>query len=333
MGKRLKVVVTDYIEDNLGWEAEQLAQAGIDFAAYQLKFKPEAEVLEKIADADIIVVNMVKMTDSLLSKLKHCRLLIRHGIGYDNVDVPACTRQGIQFAYQPDYCKEDVAEHAIALIFACARKVVRSRKTLDASSARGQWDFSGLFPIYRLDGKTLGIIGVGRIGSRVYRKLRTFGFRIIGNDPYLSDERRTELGMKFVDQETLLRTSDFVTLHTPLTDETRHLINGRTLGLMKPTAYLINTSRGPMVDAEALASALRDERIAGAAIDVFDQEPPPPSHPLFPLANAILTPHLGWASDEAGWEIRKSIVDDILAAAAGRPARCVVNTEILGKKG
>lgn len=333
MGNRLKVVVTDYIEDNLDWEAEQLAKAGIDFAACQLKFRPEAEVLEKIADADIVVVNMVKMTGSLLSKLPKCRLLIRHGIGYDNVDVPACTQHGIQFAYQPDYCKEDVAEHAIALIFACARKVVRSRKTLEDSSARGQWDFSDIFPIYRLDGKTLGIIGVGRIGSRVLRKLRTFGFRIIGDDPYLSDERRAELGIDFVDLDTLLRESDFVTLHTPLTEETRHIINARTLGLMKPTAYLINTSRGPMVDAEALAAAVRNEQIAGAAIDVFDQEPPPPSHPFFGLDNIILTPHLGWASEEAGWEIRKSILDDILAAAAGRPARCVVNREVLELKG
>jgi D-3-phosphoglycerate dehydrogenase len=330
MGERLKVVVTDYIEDNLDWEAEQIAKAGLDFKAYQLKFKLEPEVIEKIADADIIVVNMVKMTESVISKLRKCRVLIRHGIGYDNVDVAACTKHGIQFAYQPDYCKEDVAEHAIALLFACARKVVWSRKTLEESSARGQWDFSGLFPMYRLDGKTLGIVGVGRIGSRVYRKLRTFGFKILGNDPYLSEERKAELSdMQFVDKETLFRTSDFITVHTPLMDETRHLVNAKTLSWMKPTAYLINTSRGPMVDAEALAEALRKKQIAGAAIDVYDREPPPPDFPLFGLDNVILTPHTAWASEEAGWEIRKSILDDIFAVAQGRPARCVVNKELL----
>ena len=333
MGDRLKVVVTDYIEDNLDWEAQELNKAGIAFEAYQLKFRPEEEVLEKIRDADVIVVNMVKMTASIISKLSKCRLIIRHGIGYDNVDVDACTRQGIQFAYQPDYCKEDVAEHAISLLFACARKIVRSRKTLEDSSASGQWDFSNLFPIYRLDGKTLGIIGVGRIGSRVYRKLRTFGLRIIGCDPYLSEKRKADLNLEFVDQETLFKTSDFVTLHTPLTDETRHIVNSETLGLMKPTAYVINTSRGPMVDTDALATALRNGTIAGAAIDVYDQEPPPPDYPLFKLDNAILTPHLGWASEEAGWEIRRSILDDIYAVAEGRPARCVVNKEILEKKG
>ncbi len=326
----MKVVVTDYIEDNLDWEAEELKKAGIEFEVYQLKFKSESEIVDKIKDADVVVVNMVKMTESLLSQLPNCKLLIRHGIGYDNVDVDACTKHGIPFAYQPDYCKEDVAEHAIALMFACARKVVWSRQTLDQSSASGQWDFSKLFPIYRLDKKTVGIIGVGRIGSRVYRKLKSFGFNFLGHDPYLSEKRKNDLdGLRFVDRDTLLRESDFVTVHTPLNNETRHLINRETLALMKPTAYLINTSRGPMVDAEALAEALENEVIAGAAIDVYDVEPPPPTLALFKCRNIILTPHIGWASEEAGWEIRKSILDDIMACAEDRPARCLVNKEAL----
>ncbi|HOZ45264.1 MAG TPA: C-terminal binding protein [Candidatus Hydrogenedentes bacterium] len=332
MDNTIKVVVTDYIEDDLDWERDELTKrGGFSFEAYQLKFKPEDEVIAKTGDADVIVVNMMKMPDSMLSRLKKCKLLIRHGIGYDNVDVPACTRLGIQFAYQPDYCKVDVAEHAIALIFACGRKVVWGRKTLDTSSADGQWDFSKLFPLYRLEGKTLGIIGVGRIGSRVYNKLRSFGFNIIGCDPYLPEERVRELGITLVDHETIFRTADFITIHTPLTDETRHIINAKSLGMMKPTAYVVNTSRGPMVDHEALAEALKSGQIAGAAIDVYDVEPPPPSYPLFGLENAILSPHMAWASVEAGWEIRKSILDDILAFAEGRPGRCVVNPEVFEK--
>jgi D-3-phosphoglycerate dehydrogenase len=329
----MKVVVTDYIEDNLDWEAGQLAARGIEFVPCQLKSKSEEEILQEVSDADVVLVNMVRMTESLLSKMTRCRLLIRHGIGYDNVDVAACTRYGIQFAYQPDYCKEDVAEHAIALIFACARKIVRSRRVLEDASRTGRWDFTGLFPMYRLDGKTLGIIGVGRIGSRVYRKLRTFGFCILGNDPYLTDERRAELaGIQWVDKKALFSESDFVTIHTPLNDETRHLANAATIGWMKPTAYLINTSRGPMVDVQALAEALRNKKIAGAAIDVYDVEPPPPDYPLFGFENVILTPHTAWASAEAGWEIRQSILDDILAFHEGRAARCVVNPEVLQKK-
>lgn len=324
-----KVVVTDYIEADLKWEAEKLAARNIQFEAYQLKFKPDDEVLARIGDADVVVVNMLKMTESIISRLKRCRLIIRHGIGYDNVDVDACTRHGIQFAYQPDYCKEDVAEHAIALIFACARKIVQGRRTLEESSRRGQWDFAGIFPIYRLDGKTLGILGVGRIGSRVYRKLKTFGFRIIACDPYLSDRRKADLesqGLVFVDNDTIFRESDYLTVHTPLKDDTRHIVNARTLALMKPTAYVVNTSRGPMVDAKALAEAVRNKTIAGAAIDVFDKEPPDPDFELFALENVILSPHLGWASEEAGWEIRESILNDILAASEGKPARCVVNS-------
>lgn len=329
---KIHAVVTDYIEDNLDWEAAELAKADIGFAAHQLKFKPEADVLAKVAGADVIVVNMVKFDASLIAKLDRCKLLIRHGIGYDNVDVAACTRKGIVFAYQPDYCVEDVAEHAIALVFACARKVVWSRQTLDESSARGQWDFSKLFPIHRMDGKTLGIVGLGRIGGAVARKLKGFGMRILAFDPCLSDEQKRKAGVAFVGLEQLLRESDYVTLHTPVTDETRHLINARTLGLMKPTAYLVNTARGPIVDAEALAAALRAGTIAGAAIDVFDVEPPPRAHPLFDAPNAILTPHIGWASEEAGWEIRKSILADILAFAQGKTARCVVNKEVLKGK-
>jgi len=325
----VKAVVTDYIEKDLEWEAAELARRGIEFRAYQLKFKPESEVAETLADADVIVVNMVKMTDSLLSKLPRCRLLIRHGIGYDNVDVEACTRRGIQFAYQPDYCKEDVAEHAVALILACARKVVWSRRTLEEASQSGKWDFTGLFPIYRLNGKTVGVIGVGRIGSRVCIKLRGFGVRILGCDPYLSEERKKEIGIEFVDADTVFRSSDAVTIHTPLNDETRWLANARTFGLMKPTAFLINTSRGGMVDVDALAEVLRTRRIAGAAIDVYKVEPPPPSFPLFGLDNVILTPHIGWASEEAGMEIRQSILDDIVAFAGGKPARCVVNKETI----
>ena len=325
----MKIAVTDYIEENLDWEAQELARAGHTFAAFQLKFRHEEEVAAAVADADALVVNMVKVTDSLLARLPRCRLIVRHGIGYDNVDVAACTRRGILFVYQPDYCIDDVAEHAIALLFACARKIVASRRTLEASSRDGQWDFSGLFPLYRMKGKTLGVIGAGRIGATVILRLKSFGFRILACDPYLSERRKQDLGVPFVDHETIFRESDFITLHTPLNAETRHMVNARTLALMKPTADLINTSRGGMVDAEALAEACRTGRIAGAAIDVYEVEPPPLTLPLFNLENVILTPHTAWASVESGEQIRQSIVKDLLLFAAGQRPRNIVNKELL----
>jgi D-3-phosphoglycerate dehydrogenase len=325
----MKVAVTDYIEPDLNWEAQELKAKGIEFDACQLKFKSEDEVADKLKDADVIVVNMVKMTDSLLAKLPRCKLLIRHGIGYDNVDVPACTKHGIQFAYQPDYCTEDVAEHAITLLFAIARKVTLSRRTLEESSRTGQWNFSGLFPIYRMAGKTLGVLGVGRIGSRVVAKLSGFGFRIVGCDPYLSDIRKKELGIEFLDHAEFFRQADLITIHTPLIKETRHIVNTEHLALMKPGAVIVNTARGPMIDVAALYDALKTKKIAGAAIDVFEVEPPPATLPLFELDNAILTPHIGWASEESGQDIRKRILEDILLCAAGKPAKYVVNKEVL----
>jgi D-3-phosphoglycerate dehydrogenase len=321
MMKKLKVVVTDYIEPDLDWEAEEMARRGLEFVTHQLKFAPASEVIAATRDADVVIVNMLPITPEIISKWERCRLVIRHGVGYDNVNVAALERAGIPLCYIPDYCAEEVAEQAIMLLFACGRRLPASRRALDISSARGAWDFSETVPIYRMTGQTLGIIGCGRIGSRVYLKLKSFGFNFLICDPYLAAERKKELGIEVVDQETVFRHADFITIHTPLTPETRHLVNERTLALMKPTAYLVNTSRGPMVDAGALAAALRNGVLAGAAIDVFDVEPPRPDYPLFGLPNAILTPHLAWYSEDAGRRIRELIILEIDRFLAGQPPR------------
>ncbi len=323
----MKVVVTDYIEPDLEWEAAQMARRGIEFAAYQLKFTSAERVIEATRDADVVVVNMVPVTAEIVAGWERCRLVIRHGVGYDNVDLAALERAGIPCCYIPDYCTEEVAEHAIMLMLACARRIETSRKVLDASSARGQWDFADVIPIWRIAGRTVGILGCGRIGSRVYQKLQSFGvdFRIV--DPYLSEERKRELGIQVVDKETMFRESDLVTVHTPLTRETRHIVNRDTLRMMKPTACLVNTSRGPMVDTVALAEALNNGTIAGAAIDVFEREPPPPDHPLFSARNVILTPHLAWYSEDAAWRIRELIVLEIDRFVAGLPPRYVAKAE------
>ncbi len=321
----VKVVVTDFIEPDLEWEAQELARRGVEFRTHQLKFAPSTEVAAATRDADLVIVNMVPITKDVISQWERCRLVIRHGVGYDNVDVKALRKVGIPLCYIPDYCAEEVAEQAIALVFALGRKLVASRRVLDQSSAQGSWDFAGLVPMFQMAGQTLGIVGCGRVGSLVYRKLKSFGFKFLICDPYLSDERKGELGIEVVDQETVFRNSDYVTIHTPLTAETRHLVNARTLGMMKPTAYLVNTARGPMVDMPALAEALRSGVIAGAGIDVFEVEPPRPDFPLFGLPNAILTPHVSWYSENAGRRIRELIVVEIDRFLAGQPPRYVAN--------
>lgn len=324
----IKCVITDYIEPDLQWESEELGKRGVDFAYYQLKFAPAAQVIEATRNADIVVVNMVPITREVIAGWQRCKLVIRHGTGYDNVDIPALSAAGIPLVYIPDYCTEEVAEQAISLLFACARRVVLGRKMLDESSARGSWDFTEIIPIFRMEGRTLGIVGCGRIGSTVHRKLKTFGFNFLCCDPYLSETRKQAIGEEFVDLETLLRRADFVTIHTLLTDETRHLINATTLSYMKPTAVLVNTARGPIVDAYALAEAIKSKTIAGAGIDVFDTEPPAPDYPLFGLANAVLTPHLAWYSEDAGWKIREIIITEIDRFIAGQPPRFTVNAGV-----
>ena len=335
MGEKLTVVVTDYVEPDLDWEAAEMAKRGLELAYYQLKTASEDEVIARTRQADIIVVNMVKITSTLIDAWEKCKLVIRHGAGYDNVDVEALTRRGIVLEYIPDYCPHEVAEQAIALIFACARKVVWSGKVVADSIARGEWDFRPMVPMFRIDGRTVGIIGCGRIGSMVYSKLRHFGVKFLICDPYLPAERNAEFGIETVDLETLCRGSDFVTVHTPLNDETRHMINAKTLSWMKPTAYLINTSRGGMVDHEALADALKSGQIAGAAIDVYDLEPPKSGFLLLNVPNVILTPHISWYSKDSEWSIREKIVQVIDMFLDGTGPRMPVNPEalVVGKDG
>jgi D-3-phosphoglycerate dehydrogenase len=329
MPRRVKVVITDYVEPDLKWEEQEMAERGVEFKYCQLKSACEQEVIAATADADIVVVNMVKITPGVVAGWKNVRLVIRHGTGYDNVDVAALTARGIVLEYIPDYCLHEVAEQAIALMFACARKIAWSRKVLDDSVVRGEWDFRSIIPMFRIDGSTVGIIGCGRIGSLLYRKLRHFGVKFLICDPYLSQERKRELGIVVHDLETVCRGSDFITVHTPLNDETRKIISAGTLSHMKPTAYLINTSRGGMVDHDALAEALRNRRIAGAAIDVYEKEPPPKDFPLLGLDNVILTPHLSWYSEDAGQTIREKIVLDIDMYLDGTGPRYPVNPEAL----
>ncbi len=326
----IKVVITDYIEPDLKWETEEMARRGVSFSYHQLKFAPIEKVIEATHDADVVVVNMLKVTPEVIAGWKKCRLVIRHGVGYDNVDVPALTDAGLPLCYIPDYCMDEVAEQAIALILACARRMFTSRKVLDESSARGQWDFNPVIPVYRLSGKTVGLLGCGRIGSRVYRKMQGLGVNFLICDPYLNPARQREMGLeKTVDKETLFRESDFISIHTPLTAETRHIVNRDTLALMKRTAYLVNTARGPMVDHEALAEALHNGTIAGAGIDVFHKEPPDPDYPLFNAPNCILTPHLGWYSEDAAWRIREIIVEEIDRFLDGKGPRYCANERVL----
>ncbi len=329
MSDKILFKISDYVEPDLKWEEEQCEKLGVDFQHYQMKTASPAELIENCADADILLVNMAKVTPEVMDGLTNVKVLIRHGIGYDNFDLPSATENGIVCANQATASSEDVAEHAIMLMMATYRKIFIQREILDVSAAGGQWKFDPIHPIYRMGGKTLGIIGCGNIGSFVLNKMRSFGMKILVDDPYLSEKRRAELGIEHTPLEDVLKVADIVTIHVPVTDETRGMFNAGLFKIMKESAVIINTARGPMINIPDLADALKNGVIAGAGIDVYDQEPPLPDYPLLDEKKAVLTPHLAWCSVEGGWDIRHTVIDDLRAFVDGKLPASVINPEVL----
>jgi D-3-phosphoglycerate dehydrogenase len=321
--------VTDYIERDLAWEEAECRRLGVAFAAFQLKAAPPARIVAAVKDADIVLVNMAGFTAAVISRLGRARLIIRHGIGYDNVDVAACTKHGIVFANEATASSEDVAEHALMLVLEAAKKKRVQDEMLRDWIRTGRWSSAKIHPLYRLAGKTLGIVGCGNIGSRVLKKVQGWGMRVLVCDPYLAKERWAELGTSHTPLDALLRESDAVTIHVPVTRETRGLFSAAKFALMKPTAVVVNTARGPVIKTRDLIRALEDGKIAGAALDVFEEEPPKPKLALFKMKNVILSPHIAWYSEEGGRDIRRMIMEDVRAYLDGRLPRFVVNPEVL----
>jgi len=324
--------VTDYIEHDLRWEEKECRKLGVDFSSYQLKDASPDEIIAHVGDADILLVNMAKMTSEVISGLHNVKVILRHGIGYDNVDVEVATQNGIIFANEATASSVDVAEQAIMLMFAAYRKIMIQRGIVDDSIGRERYDFSEIYPFYRMEGKTLGIVGCGNIGSIVLRKMQSFGMKtLVVCDPYLSNERLLELGISCTPLDEVLKQSDIVTIHVPLTDETYGMFDIGLFRRMKKTAVIINTSRGPVINTADLIKALSKGIIAGAGLDVLTDEPPPRDSELIRMKNVVLTPHLAWYSEEGGWDIRHMIMDDLKAFLNGKPPRYVINPEVYNK--
>jgi len=260
----------------------------------------------------------------VLKALRRCKVICRYGVGVDTVDLDAATEYGIIVAFVPDYCTDEVSNHAAALILALHRHLVPLNREVTA----GHWQFRVAAPTARLLGQTLGIVGLGRIGTMLAEKLRGFGLNIVATDPYRQDWPDW-VGRVSLDE--LLARSDIVSLHCPLTTETHHLINVAALRKMKPSAYLVNTARGGVVDPEAIVQALREKWIAGAALDVQEVEPMPGAHPLAGLDNVILTPHAGWYSEGSIVELKRKVAASIRRALEGQIPAAVANPEVLNR--
>ena len=285
---------------------------------------PEA-IVEVAREADGVLVTYAKITGEVIGALRRCRVIGRMGIGTDNIDIEAATRAGIVVTYVPDYCIDEVADHAMAMLLALARKVVHGDRLVQG----GRWEMPAVVPLRRLRGRTLGLVGFGKIARNLATRAPAFGLRVLAFDPYGSDQAFAASGVERVTLEQLLERADFVSIHAPLTADTHHLINADAFARMKSDAVLINTARGPLVDVEALAAALDAGEIAGAALDVMPQEPPPPDSPLLGRDNVIITPHTAFYSEESLLELQTKAAEDVARVLAGEAPRYPVNPQVL----
>jgi D-3-phosphoglycerate dehydrogenase / 2-oxoglutarate reductase len=293
-----------------------------------IRDEQESAFADAITEAVAVVVIARRVDAAALASMRRCRIVQTLSVGHDCVDVAAATRAGIAVSNTPAYCTDEVASHAITLVIAVARRL---HQLIPATRA-GTWDHHAARPIRAFAGATLGIVGLGRIGRRVAAMARGLGMRVTACDPYLADdvfalvgaERRHELA-------DLVREADYVTIHAPLTAETRHLFDASTLALLRPQAVLVNTARGGLVDETALAAALEARAIAGAGIDVLEREPPAPDHPLLVSPYCLVTPHIAWYSEASLARGLEDGLDELERALRGERPRFVVNPEVLDR--
>jgi len=285
----------------------------------------EAGLAAALADADGLILRVKgRVTESLLARAPRLKVIARHGVGVDNVDVAAATRRRIPVCVTLGANTDAVAEHTFLLMLAVGKRLV----AVNAGVRRGAWEALRGELYGGLNGRTLGIVGMGRVGMRVAELAAAFGMRRLGYDPALPPEEIRQRGAEPVDLSALLRAADIVTLHAPLTPETRHLINRDTLSLMKPGAILVNTSRGGVIDDAALAEALRSGRLAGAGIDVTEPEPPSPDHPLLPLEQVLITPHIAAHTEDSMRRMAVAAAEQVLMALEGKRPTMAINPEI-----
>jgi len=306
-------------------EREILAEVGADLVSVQCK--GEEEVILQTRDADAILASLTPMTRHIMESWSKMKVIARYGIGVDSIDLQAATDHGVYVTNVPDFCYDEVSDTALSLILAVTRKVVAMHELVKQRI----YDRGRAYPIYKLRGQTLGLVALGRIAQAVAKKAIAFGFRILAYDPYFTMENVGNLPVELVTLEDLLKRSDVVSLHTPLTAETRHMISHPQLRMMKPTAFLVNTARGPVVDQKALYVALKEGWIAGAGLDVLEKEPPDPQDPLLDLDNVVFTPHYASYSEEAYQEVRAKAARQVAQVLRGEIPTCLVNREVLKK--
>ena len=324
MAGKAKVVLTDYVWESLDVE-KKLLEGLADLVP--LKTKKPDEFIGEASDCDALLNTYAgPITAEVMARMPKCRIIARYGIGVDTIDLGAATNAGIIVTNNPTYCIDEVAEHTMALVLACARKV----SLYDRLVRSGRWEVPPGKPMFRISGRTLGLVGFGNIARQVAVRASAFGMRILFADPFVAESQFDVPGKK-AELADLFARSDFVSLHPPLTKETRKMIDDDALSGMKPSAFLINCSRGPIVDTDALVRALDAKKIAGCALDTTDPEPLPDPHPLRGRDNVVITPHVAWYSEQALVGLQAGAPGEVRRVLMGEWPVNVVNRDVKGR--
>ncbi|MGA3323349.1 MAG: C-terminal binding protein [Terriglobia bacterium] len=318
-----RVLITDYAWKDL--EIERVILAHVDANLVVAESGAEDELTALATEADGILTCWKPVTAKVIQAARECVAIGRYGIGLDNIDVAEATQHGIVVTNVPSYCVDEVSDHALALLLSLARAVT----FYDRAIKSGIYDLKAGTPLFRVRGRILGIVGFGKIGRTLYHKARGLGLKVIVFDPYVTRASLSGFEVEVVDFHGLLERSDFISLHVPLTPETRGLFNLAAFRRMKPTAFLINTSRGHLIDAEALREALDKRIIAGAGLDVLPVEPPAPGDPLAVHPRIIITPHAAFNSEESLIELRETAAKQMAAVLCGTRPENIVNPGVL----
>ena len=282
----------------------------------------ENVVAKSVKDSDAVIVNLAPITENVIEGMSKCKVISRYGVGYDNVDVEAATNRGIWVANVPDYCVEDVSDHAIALLLACIRKIAYKDKKI----REGFWNLYKKQPIHRIKGSIIGLVGYGAIARALHRKIAGFGFKkVLAYDPYVSEEIFTKYNVVKVDFESLLKESNYISIHVPLNEKTRGMFDKKEFKKMKDDAIIINTSRGGIINENALIDALKNGEIGYAGLDVFETEPLPKNHPFLRLDNVILSDHTAYYSEESLVELKTKAALNVLEVLRGNSPIYPVN--------
>lgn len=324
MSQEAKVVITDYVWESVDVEKKILSGLA---NVVPLQTKTPEDFLSQASDCDALLNTYAgPITGDVIAKMPKCKIIARYGIGVDTIDLDAATEAGVIVTNNPTYCIEEVAEDAMALMLACARKIV----FFDRQVREQHWEVTPGKPIFRMAGSTLGLVGFGNISRMVAERATAFGMRVLFFDPYVKDGQFDKLGKK-VEFDELLRESDFVSLHPPLSPQTRGIMNDVAFAQMKSTAYLINCSRGPVINTDSLVMALDKKMIAGCALDTTDPEPLPKVHPLRDRDNVIINPHAAWYSEQSMAGLQAGAPNEVRRVLSGQWPTHVVNPAVRGK--